>query len=98
MIYSADQITQNKNKQKKASKIKSFCLSPQFTCAEVDLHKVRGSLEGLGMQIESAGFEFVSHNPISLDDEQMEEASVLIEALSDCPDVVRVWDNIQADS
>ncbi|XP_017290515.1 translational activator of cytochrome c oxidase 1 [Kryptolebias marmoratus] len=70
----------------------------KFVCAVTDLHKVRDSLEGLGMQIMSAGLEFVPRNHISIDDDQMEEASILIEALSDCPDVVRVWDNIQADS
>lgn len=75
-----------------------ICLSPQFICAVADLHRMRGSLEGLGTQVTSAGLEYVPRNPISLDDDQMEEASILIEALNDCPDVVRVWDNIQADS
>uniref|UniRef100_A0A1A7XHY5 Translational activator of cytochrome c oxidase 1 n=1 Tax=Iconisemion striatum TaxID=60296 RepID=A0A1A7XHY5_9TELE len=70
----------------------------KFICAMVDLNKVRGSLEGLGMQILSAGLEFVPRNNTSLDEDQLEEASALIEALNDCPDVVRVWDNIQADS
>ncbi|XP_038154722.1 translational activator of cytochrome c oxidase 1 [Cyprinodon tularosa] len=73
-------------------------LQLKFICAMSDLNKVRGSLEGLGLQITSAGLEFVPRNHSSLDQEQMEAASTLIEALTDCPDVVRVWDNIQADS
>ncbi|MED6270828.1 hypothetical protein CHARACLAT_014218 [Characodon lateralis] len=73
-------------------------LQLKFICAMSDLNKVRGSLEGLGLQITSAGLEFVPRNHSSLDREQMEAASTLIEVLTDCPDVVRVWDNIQADS
>uniref|UniRef100_A0A1A8JBJ8 Translational activator of cytochrome c oxidase 1 n=1 Tax=Nothobranchius kuhntae TaxID=321403 RepID=A0A1A8JBJ8_NOTKU len=70
----------------------------KFFCAVVDLNKVRGSLERLGMQISSAGWEFVPRSNTSLDEDQLEEASSLIEALNNYPDVVRVWDNIQADS
>ncbi|MEQ2254984.1 hypothetical protein ILYODFUR_009145 [Ilyodon furcidens] len=73
-------------------------LQLKFICAMSDLNKVRGSLERLGLHITSAGLEFVPRNHSSLDQEQMEDASTLIEALTDCPDVVRVWDNIQADS
>lgn len=70
----------------------------KFICDMTDLRKVRSSLQGLGIQIVSAGLEFVPHDHSSLDQAQMEAASALIEALTDCPDVVRVWDNIQADS
>lgn len=63
-----------------------------------DLKKVRTSLEELGMKVTSAGVEFVTHTPTPLDQAQLEAASTLIEALNDCPDVVRVWDNIQAQS
>ncbi|KAM4624634.1 translational activator of cytochrome c oxidase 1 isoform 1-T2 [Polymixia lowei] len=70
----------------------------QFLCDVTQLKKVRASLEGLGMQIISAGLEFVPHTPRSLDQTQLEAASTLIEALNECPDVVRVWDNIQASS
>lgn len=62
----------------------------------MDLRKVRASLEELGMQITSAGLEFVPRTLSSLDQDQLDAASTLIEALNDCPDVVRVWDNIQA--
>lgn len=63
-----------------------------------DLQKVRLSLENLGMQIVSAGLEFVPRTLLPLHQDQLDAASTLIESLNDCPDVVRVWDNIQADS
>ncbi|KAA8581584.1 translational activator of cytochrome c oxidase 1 [Etheostoma spectabile] len=69
----------------------------QFICDMTDVRKVRGSLEELGMQITSAGLEFVPRTLTSLDQDQLGAASTLIEALNDCPDVVRIWDNIQAD-
>ncbi|KAM7370857.1 hypothetical protein PAMP_010371 [Pampus punctatissimus] len=70
----------------------------QFICDMMDLRKVRGSLEDLGMQIMSAGLEFIPRTVLSLDQDQLDAASTLIEALNDYPDVVRVWDNIQAQS
>lgn len=73
-------------------------VSRQFICDMTHLKKVRTSLEELGMHITSAGLEFVAHTPVSLDQSQIEAASTLIEVLNDCPDVVRVWDNIQTQS
>ncbi|XP_039991690.1 translational activator of cytochrome c oxidase 1 [Xiphias gladius] len=70
----------------------------QFICDMVDLNKVRASLEKQGMQIMSSGLEFVPSTLSPLDQDQLHAASTLIEALNDCPDVIRVWDNIQADS
>ncbi|XP_070708023.1 translational activator of cytochrome c oxidase 1 [Pempheris klunzingeri] len=70
----------------------------QFICDMADLRKVRASLEELGMQIVSAGLEFVPRTLLSLDQDQLDAASTLIETLNDDPNVVRVWDNIQADS
>ncbi|XP_067432971.1 translational activator of cytochrome c oxidase 1 [Thunnus thynnus] len=70
----------------------------QFICDMSDLKKVRGSLEELGMQITSAGLEFIPRTFSSLDQDQLDATSTLIEALNDYPDVVRVWDNIQAHS
>lgn len=70
----------------------------QFICDMTDVRKVRASLEELGMEILSAGLEYVPRTLLSLDQDQLDAASVLIEALNDYPDVVRVWDNIQADS
>lgn len=68
----------------------------QFICDMTDLKKVRTSLEQLGMQITSAGLEFIPRNVLLLDQDQLNNASTLIEALNDCSEVVRVWDNIQA--
>lgn len=59
---------------------------------------MRTSLEELGIGIVSAGLAFVPHTPAPLPQAQLEAASTLIEALNDCADVVRVWDNIQAQS
>ncbi|XP_034563810.1 translational activator of cytochrome c oxidase 1 [Notolabrus celidotus] len=70
----------------------------QFICDMTDLRKVRASLVDLGMQITSAGLEFVPRTLTSLDQDQLDTASVLVEALNDWPEVVRVWDNIQAQS
>lgn len=61
-----------------------------------DLKKVRTSLEELGMQVSSAGLEFLPRSLASLDGDQLDAASALVEALNDCPDVVRIWDNIRA--
>ncbi|XP_073346417.1 translational activator of cytochrome c oxidase 1 [Pagrus major] len=70
----------------------------KFICDMMDMGKVRVSLEQQGMPITSAGLEFIPRTLLSLDEDHLNAASTLIEALSDCPDVVRVWDNIQADS
>ncbi|KAK7919623.1 hypothetical protein WMY93_010907 [Mugilogobius chulae] len=70
----------------------------KFICDTVELKKVRTSLEQLGLHIISAGLEFVPRRVLPLDENQINSASNLIEALNDCPEVVRVWDNIQAHS
>lgn len=67
-------------------------------CDTTELNKVRASLEELGVQVVSSGTEFVPGNLLSLDPNQLDAASTLVDALNDCPDVVRVWDNIQAAS
>jgi len=58
---------------------------------------VRTALETRGIQVVSSGLEFVSHTPSLLDPSQLELASVLLDALNDCSDVIYVWDNIQAE-
>ncbi|KAG7227868.1 hypothetical protein INR49_013662 [Caranx melampygus] len=68
----------------------------QFICNTMDVQKVRASLEKLGLPIASSGVELAPSALSSLDQEQLNAASLLIEALNDCPDVVRVWDNIKA--
>ncbi|XP_051925487.1 translational activator of cytochrome c oxidase 1 [Hippocampus zosterae] len=70
----------------------------RFICDNADLRTVRASLEELGMKATLSDSQFVPRALSPLDQEQLEAASALIEALSDCPDVVRIWDNIQAQS
>lgn len=72
--------------------------TPQFICDMADMRKVQASLQELGTKVISSGLEFVPRTQISLDEDQLQAASTLVEALNDYPDVVRVWDNIQADS
>lgn len=50
------------------------------------------------MQIMSSGLEFVPRTLSTLNEDHLIAASRLIDALSDYPDVVRIWDNIQGDS
>lgn len=59
---------------------------------------MQASLEELGTAIVSAGMEFVPRTEIVLDKDQLDAALTLVEALNEYPDVVRVWDNIQAES
>uniref|UniRef100_A0A8C2PSU0 Translational activator of cytochrome c oxidase 1 n=1 Tax=Cyprinus carpio TaxID=7962 RepID=A0A8C2PSU0_CYPCA len=66
----------------------------QFICDIASMKSVRSALESLGVHTLSSGLEFVSHTPSLLTQTQLDTASSLLEALSDCPDVVRVWDNI----
>lgn len=70
----------------------------KFICEMAELKKVRTSLEQQDLLITSAGLEFIPRNVVPLDDDHLNSASNLIEALSDCPDVIRVWDNIQGGS
>lgn len=57
---------------------------------------VRTALETLGVRTLSAGMEYISNTPALLPQDQLDTSATLIEALTDHPDVVRVWDNIQA--
>lgn len=68
----------------------------QFICDMASMKAVRSALESLGVHTLSSGMEFISHTPSLLNQTQLETASSLLEALNDSPDVVRVWDNIQA--
>lgn len=68
----------------------------QFICEIASMKAVRSAIESLGVHTLSSGLEFVSHTPSLLTQTQLETASTLLEALNDCPDVVRVWDNIHA--
>uniref|UniRef100_A0A672N462 TACO1/YebC-like second and third domain-containing protein n=1 Tax=Sinocyclocheilus grahami TaxID=75366 RepID=A0A672N462_SINGR len=65
-----------------------------FICDIASMKAVRSALESLGVHMLSSGLEFVSHTPSLLTQTQLETVSSLLEALNDCPDVVRVWDNV----
>lgn len=69
----------------------------KFICSLAELSVVRTVLETRGIHVVSSGLEYVSHTPSLLDTSQLELASVLLDALNDCSDVMRVWDNIQAE-
>lgn len=79
-------------------KPKVWSVSPQFICNMTDVRKVQASLEEQGMQVTSSGLEFAPRTLMPLDQDKLTAATMLIEALSDNPDVMRVWDNIQVDS
>ncbi|XP_030630882.1 potassium voltage-gated channel subfamily H member 6-like [Chanos chanos] len=61
----------------------------RFICDKASMRVVRTALEDLGVRTLSAGLEFVSHTHTVLSQAQLETASTLLEALNDCPDVVR---------
>ncbi|KAH0626416.1 hypothetical protein JD844_001382 [Phrynosoma platyrhinos] len=66
----------------------------KFICAVPKLRQVREKLELLGLSSLSASLEFIPTVSTQLTDEDMERTSQLLEALRDCLDVVRVYDNI----
>ncbi|XP_042327656.1 translational activator of cytochrome c oxidase 1 isoform X2 [Sceloporus undulatus] len=66
----------------------------KFICAVPTLRQVREKLELLGLSSISASLEFIPTVNTQLTDEEMERTSQLLEALRDCLDVVRVYDNI----
>ncbi|XP_053367794.1 translational activator of cytochrome c oxidase 1 [Clarias gariepinus] len=68
----------------------------QFICDMNSTKAVRTALETLGVRTLSAGMEYISNTPALLPQDQLDTSATLIEALTDHPDVVRVWDNIQA--
>lgn len=68
----------------------------QFVCDAAALQEVRAALESRGVEVLSAGLEFLAHTLTLLDQKQLQAASTLIHALHESADVVQVWDNIQA--
>ncbi|XP_060795496.1 translational activator of cytochrome c oxidase 1 [Neoarius graeffei] len=68
----------------------------QFICDMNSIKAVRTALEALGVHTLSAGMEYISNTPAALPQDQLDTSATLLEALNDYPDVVRVWDNIQA--
>lgn len=58
------------------------------------MRQVREKLDSVGLCSVSAGLEFLPTITTQLSDEEMERAAQLLEALGNCVDVVRVYDNI----
>nr|XP_006638219.1 PREDICTED: translational activator of cytochrome c oxidase 1 [Lepisosteus oculatus]XP_015217343.1 PREDICTED: translational activator of cytochrome c oxidase 1 [Lepisosteus oculatus] len=70
----------------------------QFICDVSSLRGVRQALDSLGLRTLAAGPEFVACSLAQLSQGEMESASRLLEVLNECPDVIRVWDNIQGEA
>ncbi|KAJ6653393.1 hypothetical protein lerEdw1_009294 [Lerista edwardsae] len=66
----------------------------RFICAGHTIRQVREKLDSVGLCSVSASLEFIPTITTQLSDEEMERASQLLEALGNCVDVVRVYDNI----
>ncbi|XP_062859943.1 translational activator of cytochrome c oxidase 1 [Trichomycterus rosablanca] len=67
----------------------------QFVCDMNSMKAVRAALETLGVRTLSAGVEYIANSTAPLALDLLDSSASLLEALSDHPDVVRVWDNIQ---
>ncbi|XP_043911127.1 translational activator of cytochrome c oxidase 1 isoform X2 [Protopterus annectens] len=68
----------------------------KFICELSTLKTVREKLNSLGMQTLSVGPEFIPNVLVQLSDMDLEAASLLINKIDNCPDVVRVYDNIES--
>uniref|UniRef100_A0A8D0B3N9 Translational activator of cytochrome c oxidase 1 n=1 Tax=Salvator merianae TaxID=96440 RepID=A0A8D0B3N9_SALMN len=66
----------------------------KFICAVPMLHKVRKNLESQGLCPFSSGLEYIPTVNVQLSDEEMVQASQLLNALQDSLDVVQVYDNV----
>uniref|UniRef100_A0A6J0U5W1 Translational activator of cytochrome c oxidase 1 n=1 Tax=Pogona vitticeps TaxID=103695 RepID=A0A6J0U5W1_9SAUR len=66
----------------------------KFICAVPSLHQVREKLKSLGLCLLSSGLGYIPVTTVELSDEDMEQASQMLQALKDNEDVVQVYDNI----
>lgn len=67
----------------------------QFTCDFSHLHKVKKNLEEMKYTIEDFKITYIPKMMVSLDDDEMELMSKIIQRLEEVPEVVVVYDNIQ---
>ncbi|XP_067170990.1 translational activator of cytochrome c oxidase 1 [Apteryx mantelli] len=67
----------------------------KFVCEASALGAVRERLEAAGLLPLSAALEYLPRDTVPLAAAAQEQASRLLDALSTCPDVVRVYDNIR---
>ncbi|KAL2078712.1 hypothetical protein ACEWY4_026397 [Coilia grayii] len=68
----------------------------QFICDMGEMRAVREALDKLGVSTVSSGLEYVATMGAPLTTDQLRDAHVLLEAVKDHVDVVRIWDNIEA--
>ncbi|NXT26142.1 TACO1 oxidase, partial [Syrrhaptes paradoxus] len=67
----------------------------KFLCDPPALHQVRSRLEAAGLRPLSAAIEFLPRDQVPLPEGTWAAAQRLLQALADCPDVVRLFHNIQ---
>ncbi|NXW11135.1 TACO1 oxidase, partial [Fregetta grallaria] len=67
----------------------------KFICETSALRTVRERLEASGLRPLSAAMEYLPRDRVTLPEGTREQAERLLQALSDCPDVVRLYHNIQ---
>ncbi|KAK4805442.1 hypothetical protein QYF61_027506 [Mycteria americana] len=66
-----------------------------FICETSALRTVRERLEASGLRPLSAAIEYLPRDRVPLPEGTREQAERLLQALGDCPDVVRLYHNIQ---
>ncbi|GAB0202447.1 translational activator of cytochrome c oxidase 1 [Grus japonensis] len=69
--------------------------SLKFICETSALRTVRERLEASGLRPLSATIEYLPRDRVTLTEGTQEQAERLLQALDDCPDVVRLYHNIQ---
>ncbi|XP_075346792.1 translational activator of cytochrome c oxidase 1 isoform X2 [Mycteria americana] len=67
----------------------------KFICETSALRTVRERLEASGLRPLSAAIEYLPRDRVPLPEGTREQAERLLQALGDCPDVVRLYHNIQ---
>ncbi|XP_014816974.1 PREDICTED: translational activator of cytochrome c oxidase 1, partial [Calidris pugnax] len=67
----------------------------KFICETSALRTVRERLEASGLRPLSAAIEYLPRDRVTLPEGTREQAERLLQALGDCPDIVRLYHNIQ---
>ncbi|XP_075597730.1 translational activator of cytochrome c oxidase 1 [Balearica regulorum gibbericeps] len=69
--------------------------SLKFICETSALRTVRERLEASGLRPLSATIEYLPRDRVTLTEGTREQAERLLQALDDCPDIIRLYHNIQ---
>ncbi|KAM9250234.1 translational activator of cytochrome c oxidase 1 [Cariama cristata] len=69
--------------------------SLKFICESAAVRTVRERLEAAGLRPLSATIEYLPRDRVTLPEGTREQAEHLLQALGDCPDIVRLYHNIQ---